>query len=123
LIYYSNDRIDCFLFKAPATPSGAISGIKSSDLVEDALRQRQRAAEERKKRMLAAYDSAARSGPAGAPKEVNFEAFKKADGKSFRCCESSTKFDSVFKLCFLFCFYRIFVIVFKKYLKFYLNYN
>jgi hypothetical protein len=100
LIYYSNDRIDCFLFKAPATPSGAISGIKSSDLVEDALRQRQRAAEERKKRMLAAYDSAARSGPAGAPKEVNFEAFKKVDGKCFshvRCRESDIKFDSVFK--------------------------
>jgi len=32
--------------------------------------------------MLAAYDAAARSGQAGAPKEVNFEAFKKADGKS-----------------------------------------
>jgi len=68
---------------APPTPTGAISGIKSSDLVEDALRQRQRGAEERKKRMLAAYDAAARSAPAGAPKEVNFEAFKKADVSAY----------------------------------------
>lgn len=63
----------------PGTPSGSISGIKSSDLVEDALRQRQRAAEDRKKRILAAYESAARSGSAGIVREVNFDAFKKAD--------------------------------------------
>lgn len=62
----------------PGTP-GVISGIRSSDLVEDALRQRQRAAEERKKRMLAAYDAAARSAPAGTIREVNFDAFKKVD--------------------------------------------
>jgi hypothetical protein len=84
-------KMDIGIYKspdAPATPSGAISGIKSSDLVEDALRQRQRAAEERKKRMLAAYDSAARSGPAGAPKEVNFEAFKKVDVSDYEPVKS-----------------------------------
>ncbi|XP_054155149.1 uncharacterized protein LOC128953660 isoform X2 [Oppia nitens] len=63
----------------PGTPTGSLSGIKSSDLVEDALRSRQRAAEDRKKRMLAAFDAAARSGPAGSLREVNFDAFKKAD--------------------------------------------
>jgi hypothetical protein len=77
-------KMDIGIYKSfdatpPGTPTGSISGIKASDLVEDALRSRQRAAEDRKKRMLAAYDAAARSAPAGAPKEVNFEAFKKAD--------------------------------------------
>jgi len=76
-------RMDIGIYKnsnatPPEKPKGSISGIKSSDLYEDALRQRQRMAEERKKRMLCAYDAAARSGPAGA-KDVNFEAFKKAD--------------------------------------------
>jgi len=81
-------KMDIGIYKSfdatpPGTPAGSISGIKASDLVEDALRQRQRAAEERKKRMLAAYDAAARSGQAGAPKEVNFEAFKKADVSAY----------------------------------------
>jgi hypothetical protein len=75
----------------PGTPTGAISGIKSSDLVEDALRQRQRAAEERKKRILAAYEAAARSAPSGvANREINFEAFKKADVSDY----TPTKIDS-----------------------------
>lgn len=75
----------------PGTPAGSISGIKSSDLVDDAIRQRQRDAEERKKRMLAAYDAAARSAPSGqAIKDVNFEAFKKADVSDYH----QTKVDS-----------------------------
>lgn len=43
---------------------------------------RQKEADERKKRILAAYDAAAKSGPAGAPKDIDFSAFKRADGKS-----------------------------------------
>jgi len=65
--------------QAPGTPAGSLSGIKASDLVEDGLKQRQRDAEERKKRTMAAFDAAARTGQAGTPKEVDFEAFKSAD--------------------------------------------
>ncbi|CAG2117209.1 unnamed protein product [Medioppia subpectinata] len=78
-------RMDIGIYKSfdatpPGTPTGSISGIKASDLVEDALRSRQKAAEDRKKRVLAAYDAAARGAPSGvANREVNFEAFKKVD--------------------------------------------
>jgi len=81
----------------PGTPTGSISGIKSSDLVEDALRSRQRAAEDRKKRMMAAYDAAARSAQAGVVREVNFEAFKKVDVSDYNPnfkTESSATFGS-----------------------------
>ncbi|XP_077510828.1 uncharacterized protein LOC144121477 isoform X1 [Amblyomma americanum] len=53
------------------------------DLVEDAIKQRQREAELRKKRILAAYDAAAKSGPAGVVKTVDFDSFKKADVSTF----------------------------------------
>ncbi|KAG0421070.1 hypothetical protein HPB47_003027, partial [Ixodes persulcatus] len=49
------------------------------DLVEDAIKQRQMEADLRKKRILAAYDAAAKSGPAGTVKTVDFDSFKKAD--------------------------------------------
>jgi len=80
----SNKKMDIGILshsvsQAPGTPAGSLSGIKASDLVEDGLKQRQRDAEERKKRTLAAFDAAARTGQAGAPKEVDFEAFKSAD--------------------------------------------
>lgn len=51
------------------------------DLVEDVLQQCKRNAEERKKKILAAYEAASRSGPAGVVKGVDFEPFIKADGK------------------------------------------
>ena len=51
------------------------------DLVEDAIKRRQREAEERKKRILAAYDVAAKSAPAGALKEVDLDVTKKIDSK------------------------------------------
>jgi len=44
-----------------------------SDLVEDGIKKRQREAEERKRRILAAYDVAAKSGPAGAVRDVDFD--------------------------------------------------
>ncbi|XP_050050602.1 uncharacterized protein [Dermacentor andersoni] len=53
------------------------------DLVEDAIKQRQREADLRKKRILAAYDAAAKSGPAGVVKTVDFDSFKKADVSTF----------------------------------------
>ncbi|KAL1414337.1 hypothetical protein MTO96_007577 [Rhipicephalus appendiculatus] len=54
-----------------------------TDLVEDAIKQRQREADLRKKRILAAYDAAAKSAPAGVVKTVDFDSFKKADVSTF----------------------------------------
>ncbi|XP_037282278.1 uncharacterized protein LOC119175260 isoform X2 [Rhipicephalus microplus] len=54
-----------------------------TDLVEDAIKQRQLEADLRKKRILAAYDAAAKSGPAGVVKTVDFDSFKKADVSTF----------------------------------------
>lgn len=66
----------------PSSPTGSVSGPRK-DLFEETLRQRQREAEDRKKRILAAYESAARSGPAGVQKEVDFESFKTADVSNY----------------------------------------
>lgn len=49
-------------------------------MVEDAIKKRQREAEERKKRILAAFDVAAKSQPAGTVKEVDFDIVNKIDG-------------------------------------------
>lgn len=51
------------------------------DLVEDAIKRRQREAEERKMRILAAYDVAAKSTPAGAAKDVDLDIVNKIDSK------------------------------------------
>lgn len=63
----------------PSTPS-AINA--QNDLVEDVLQQCKRNAEERKKKILAAYEAAARSAPSGVVKGVDFEPFINADGMS-----------------------------------------
>lgn len=44
-----------------------------ADFVEDAIKKRQREAEERKKRILAAFDVASKASPAGAPKDVDLD--------------------------------------------------
>lgn len=51
------------------------------DYVEDAIKKRQREAEERKKRILAAFDVAAKSTPAGAPKDVDLEVGNQIDSE------------------------------------------
>lgn len=48
------------------------------DLVEEGIQQRKREAEERKRRILAAYDAAAKSGQAG-PKSLDIETYQKAE--------------------------------------------
>ncbi|XP_064461210.1 smoothelin-like isoform X1 [Ornithodoros turicata] len=63
-------------------PSQDQEGEQKIDLVEDAIQQRQREADLRKKRILAAYDAAAKTGPAGA-KVVDFESFKRADVSNY----------------------------------------
>lgn len=71
-------RMDVNLYKdGVETPEDDSS--RQVDLVEDAIKQRQLEADLRKKRILAAYDAAAKSGPAGTVKTVDFESFKKAD--------------------------------------------
>lgn len=52
-----------------------------TDHVEDAIKKRQREAEERKKRILAAFDVAAKSAPAGAARDVDLDVANKIDSK------------------------------------------
>lgn len=62
--------------------SGA--AIQKRDLVEETIKERVRASEENKKRLLAAYDYAAKTQPAGTVRDVDFEVLKGVDGKYFR---------------------------------------
>lgn len=64
---------------ARSTPSRYTSE-GNKNLVEDAIKSRALDAENRKKRMLAAFDHASKSGLAGEDKIVNFDEFKRADG-------------------------------------------
>lgn len=59
--------------------SGA--AIQKTDYVEETIRERVRASEENKKRLLAAYDYAAKTQPAGTVRDVDFESFKNVDGE------------------------------------------
>jgi len=52
---------------------------KPRDLVEETIRDRLKASEDRKKRILAAYDHAAKSQPSGQARIVEFDAFRSAD--------------------------------------------
>lgn len=67
-------------FRVTVTPPSTPSAVNNCDLVEDVLQQCKRNAEERKKKILAAYEAAARSAPAGVIKGVDFEPFINADG-------------------------------------------
>ena len=60
--------------------SGA--ALQKTDLVEETIRERVRASEENKKRLLAAYDYAAKTQPAGTVRDVDLAAFKGVDGES-----------------------------------------
>lgn len=62
--------------------SGA--AVQKTDLVEETIRERVKRSEEAKKRLLAAYDYAAKTQPAGTIRDVDFESFKNVDGKCFR---------------------------------------
>ncbi|KAG1684345.1 Smoothelin [Nymphon striatum] len=68
---------------ARSTPSRYV-GEPKKDSVEDAIKNRMHEAENRKKRILAAYDHAANTGESGSHKQVNFEAFKRADVSEFK---------------------------------------
>lgn len=69
-----------------STSNETFSNLPSSfgpkvDHVEDAIKKRQREAEERKKRILAAFDVASKSTPAGAAKDVDFDVTSQIDSK------------------------------------------
>lgn len=69
-----NQKFFQIIVTPPSTPNDT-----GKDGVEDVLQQCLRAAEDRKKKILAAYDIAARSGPAGVVKGVDFEPLKNSD--------------------------------------------
>lgn len=62
--------------------SGA--AVQKTDLVEETIRERVKRSEEAKKRLLAAYDYAAKTQPAGTIRDVDFESFKNVDGKCLK---------------------------------------
>ncbi|XP_077533169.1 uncharacterized protein LOC144145429 isoform X1 [Haemaphysalis longicornis] len=76
-------KLDTTLYKEGVEEDDDDGQANKDDLVEDAIKQRQREADLRKKRILAAYDAAAKSGPAGMVKTVDFDSFKKADVSTF----------------------------------------
>ncbi|KFM82469.1 hypothetical protein X975_00239, partial [Stegodyphus mimosarum] len=77
----SKKTADINLYKEGSRPQSPLPGViePPKDLVEQTIRERLKAAEERKKRILAAYDHAAKSQPAGGARIVEFDAFKSAD--------------------------------------------
>lgn len=72
--------------KLPTSPpiTGALPftiGGDRVDYVEDAIKRRQREAEERKRRILASYDIAAKSQPAGTVRDVDLDSTSSIDSK------------------------------------------
>lgn len=67
--------------------SGA--AVQKTDLVEETIRERVKRSEDAKKRLLAAFDYAAKTQPAGTIRDVDFESFKNVDGKlkDFELCK------------------------------------
>lgn len=64
------------------------NNIIQKDLVEQGIRDRLRAADEEKKRILAAYDAAARSGPAGTYRVADLKNFTKQDAAKYTPSQS-----------------------------------
>lgn len=55
--------------------------LQKTDLVEETIRERVRASEENKKRLLAAFDYAAKTQPSGTVRDVDLAAFQGVDGE------------------------------------------
>lgn len=75
--------LDINTYRGKSSGKLLLSGaaIQKTDLVEETIRERVRASEENKKRLLAAYDYAAKTQPSGTVRDVDFESFKGVDGK------------------------------------------
>lgn len=63
--------------------SGLVSTAPKRDLVEEAIQSRIKAADQEKQRILAAYDAAQKSGPAGTYRVADLRGFKKEDAANF----------------------------------------
>lgn len=63
--------------------SGLVSTAPKRDLVEEAIQSRIKAADAEKQRILAAYDAAQKSGPAGTYRVADLRGFKKEDAANF----------------------------------------
>lgn len=75
--------LDIGTYRGKSSGKLLLSGaaIQKHDLVEETIRERVRASEENKKRLLASYDYAAKTQPSGTVRDVDFETFKGVDGK------------------------------------------
>ncbi|GAB6030186.1 hypothetical protein CHUAL_005862 [Chamberlinius hualienensis] len=77
LLNIRNDLTNNSKESTPGSPTTI--GSHKVDQVEEAIRLRQREANERKARTLAAYDTAAKSGPAGSARFIDFDAVRPED--------------------------------------------
>lgn len=75
---------DTFSRCSSISETGLLTSGNHRDLVEEAIRDRQKAANDEKKRILAAYDAAAKSGPAGTYRVADLKGFKKEDATNFQ---------------------------------------
>lgn len=82
--------------------SGA--AIQKTDLVEETIRERVRASEENKKRLLASYDYAAKTQPSGTVRDVDFGLLKGVDGKYIHILyiEQQVRFETISSDCEIF---------------------
>ncbi|XP_035209000.1 smoothelin-like [Stegodyphus dumicola] len=69
--------MDINIYKNAETSPAPVEPPPKRDLVEEAIQQRQKEAIERKRKMLAAYDAAAKSGQPG-PKTADFDAINES---------------------------------------------
>ena len=58
--------------------------MQRRDFAEETIRARAKACDDNKKRILAAFDYAAKTQPAGTVRDVDFASFRNADGKLSR---------------------------------------
>lgn len=75
---------DTFSRCSSISETGLLTSGNSRDLVEEAIRDRQKAADAEKKRILAAYDAAAKAGPAGTYRVADLKGFRKEDAANFQ---------------------------------------
>lgn len=76
-------QLDINTYRGKESGKLLLSGaaVQKRDLVEETIRERVRASEENKRRLLASYDYAVKTQPAGTVRDVDFETFKGVDGK------------------------------------------
>lgn len=75
---------DSFSRCSSISETGLLTSGNQRDLVEEAIQDRQKAANDEKKRILAAYDAAAKAGPAGTYRVADLKGFKKEDAANFQ---------------------------------------